>query len=460
MILLSPLLALAVGLHAEGSKTSRPSFLIKDSFDGGGEQLAVLPESDGKQPRLPSASEGAETKNSSDGRVWIEAPASGREERTRIADAGVAIEEIGPGSIEGIADPSALRRLKDEGVSFRLKGTVGGPTPEDFPPADRDFHNYERTKAALAALAAARPDLATAFSMGNSLEGRDLAGLRLTSSKRPEKDLPAVVFFGTHHAREHLSTEVPLLLAKTLIERASEPEIAKLLAERVVYIVPMINPDGVEKDLLGDRYHLWRKNARPNGDGTMGVDLNRNYSYGWGGGGASRNPSSETYRGPAPFSEPETQAVRAFVEGHPNIKILLTYHSFSELILYPWGHTYDPIKDDKDKRVHEIMAKRMAEWNGYTPEQSSQLYIASGDTTDWSYGEKRVFSFTFELTPKSMWDGGFYPGAKVIQSTFEKNLPPALYLIEKAGDPYAVLNEPNRSVVGGPVPPTSAAPAR
>jgi carboxypeptidase T len=121
---------------------------------------------------------------------------------------------------------------------------------------------------------------------------------------------------------------------------------------------------------------------------------------------------------------------------------LLSFHSFSELILYPWGHSYDPISQLKDRQVHEVMAKKMSTWNGYTPQQASQLYIASGDTTDWSYGEHRIISFTFELDPKNtgFGGGGFYPGAKVIPDVIRKNIEPALYLIEHADNPYRVLD--------------------
>ena len=97
------------------------------------------------------------------------------------------------------------------------------------------------------------------------------------------------------------------------------------------------------------------------------------------------------------------------------------------------------------------MAKTMAQWNGYTPEQSSQLYIASGDTTDWAWGAHKIFAFTFELTPKSMWNGGFYPGAGAIASTFAANLKPALYLLDLADDPYRAVS-PSEALARLPAP--------
>jgi carboxypeptidase T len=190
-------------------------------------------------------------------------------------------------------------------------------------------------------------------------------------------------------------------------------------------------------------YQLWRKNRRNNGDGSMGVDLNRNYGYGWGGDGASASPDDETYRGAKAFSEPETQNVKAFFDSHSNITIDLTFHTFSELILYPWGHTNEQIADAKAYAVHKTMAETMAKWNHYTPEQASDLYITSGDTTDWAFGTHGIISFTFELDPKMMFDAsrGFYPGQDFIMPVFQKNLEPCLYLIEYADNPYRVLDK-------------------
>ena len=197
----------------------------------------------------------------------------------------------------------------------------------------------------------------------------------------------------------------------------------------------MVNPDGVEYDIEGGKYHMHRKNMAKNADGSTGVDLNRNYGWGWGGGGASPNPDDDTYRGPAAFSEPESKAVRDFVNARPNLKVLLSYHTFSELILYPWGGSNDQIPDAPARTAFQTMAGEMAKMTGYTPEQSSDLYIATGDTCDWAWGEKGIFAFTFELTPKSMWDGGFYPGAGVVQRVFQANIRPALYLIDLSDDP-------------------------
>jgi carboxypeptidase T len=314
----------------------------------------------------------------------------------------------------------------------------------DFPEKDAIYHNYKELEADMRSLAARAPDLVSIFSIGKSTLGKDLWAVRLTKGAKgsqPSKK-PGIVFMGTHHAREHLSTEVPLLLAKHLVENRADAEIARLLETRDIYLIPMVNPDGVEYDIEGGKYHMHRKNMAKNGDGSTGVDLNRNYAWGWGGGGASPDPNDDTYRGPAAFSEPESKAVRDFVNARPNLKVLLSYHTFSELILYPWGGSDDHIPDAKALGAFQTMAGEMAKMTGYTPEQSSDLYIATGDTCDWAWGEKGIFAFTFELTPKSMWDGGFYPGAGVVQRVFQANSRPALYLIDLSDDPLRATKGP------------------
>lgn len=375
--------------------------------------------------------------------------AKNKYERSEIANLGVTIEGVIEDSVVAIGTAEELKAAKASGkleVFFKL-----GPKMLDFPDYDSQFHNYEELKQELQSLAAQYPQIVHLSSIGQSLEGRDLMLVTLSTDSN-DLSRPAVFFMGGHHAREHLSVEVPLQLIQYLAREyaAGNPRVVDLMSRRTVYVVPIVNPDGSEYDISTGRYKLWRKNRRNNG-GSFGVDLNRNYGYGWGGGGASPSPGNDTYRGSAPFSEPETQAIKSFIESHLNISIDLTFHTFSELILYPWGHKYNPIENQDDFRVHKTMAETMARWNGYTPQQSSELYIASGDTTDWAYGQLGIISFTFELDPQmspdKYWDPGkgFYPGQGLIEPVFRKNLEPCLYLIDLADNPYRVLNSTSSS---------------
>ena len=189
----------------------------------------------------------------------------------------------------------------------------------------------------------------------------------------------------------------------------------------------MLNPDGHEYSRTTNR--LWRKNRRDNGDGTFGVDINRNYGYMWGGLGSSGDTSSNVYRGPYTFSEPETQALRDLVSNN-EFGILLTYHSYGQLITIPWGYTNDPAPDES---LFRMMAQEMSELiravYGSDYEVVQNTYIA-GDLKDWAYGTLGILPFCIELRPASLQEGGHVLPEDQILPTFQETLPAAIYLIE------------------------------
>ncbi len=389
---------------------------------------------------------------------FVQIEAKNKLERSKLADQGVAIEFVLSDKVGIFADDATIARLKAEKFNvlseqaFEL-GRGGHQGVYGFPHGENKYHDYAEMKAAMNALQAANPDMVRVISIGKTYENRDIIAVHINSDKSAletsKSTKPGIIFMGQHHAREHLSQEIPIMLAEYLLKNKAEPSLGVLLQTRDIWIVPSVNPDGSEFDISKSEYQMWRKNRRHNYDGTYGVDLNRNYGYLWGTGGSSKQTSSDVYMGEAPFSEPETQVIKNFVESQSNTKILLSFHTFSELILYPWGHTFDPITDTKDKDTFVKMATTMATWNHYTPEQSSELYITSGDTTDWAYGEKGIFAFTFELSPDSMWGGGFYPGEGAIDPTFNDNLKPCLYLLDLADNPHRAL-QPGLDTVAGP----------
>ncbi len=383
-----------------------------------------------------------------EGRRFVQVAAKTKQDRTAIANAGVSIEFTRSDSVWGFATPEAVANLKDQNIvvlgNHDEEIARGGHEGVfDFPGNDSRFHNYNETVAMLRDLNSRNADITRLQSIGKSVEGRDIWAIHINTTPDAlmagQSTKPGFIIMGAHHAREHLSVEIPLMFLKHVLDNRTDSKISALLDNRDIWIVPIVNPDGKEFDIATGSYKMWRKNRRDNRDGRFGVDLNRNYGFKWGTGGSSKDTGNDTYMGPAPFSEPETRAVRDFVEAHLNAKVLLTVHTFSELILYPWGHSYDAIGNARDHQVFETMARTMAAWNKYTPEQASDLYIASGDTTDWAYGEHGIFAFTFELSPKSMWDGGFYPGQSVIDRVFNDNLRPMLYMLEVSDDPYRVV---------------------
>jgi len=324
----------------------------------------------------------------------------------------------------------AFRLLLILGLYLIITNSICDNGPTD--PTAGLYHTYAEIETELQQLASDYPAISSMTTIGKSLEQRELWAIKISDNVSQDEEEPVVVLLGAHHAREWISVDVPFLIAKHLIENyASDPSIAQLVNNSEIWIVPMVNPDGHQYSVMTDR--LWRKNRRNNGDGSFGVDLNRNYSYQWGGPGSSGDTFSEIYRGPSPFSEPETQAVRDFLE-QQSPKALISYHNYSQLVLYPWGYTYSPAPH---KALLDSLAVAMAHQirsvhgENYRPGQASTLYLASGDTTDWLYALLSSPAYTIELRPDSYNPGFELPEAE-IQPTFEENLPAALLLIDWA----------------------------
>lgn len=375
-----------------------------------------------------------------DDRYWITVRAADKYERTRLLEAGLSIEELRPGSVSGTIHKNSLPLLAEKGFVVESRKTLSQYLREDvkdFPAADSAYNNYKEATEILKNVAARNPDIASLFSIGKTVEGREIWTLRVNTTAKGETPSakPGAFYVGTHHAREHLATEVPLLFAVWLLDNRNMPDIKKYIETLDIYITPILNPDGLEYDIRTGRYQLHRKNTRINADKTVGVDLNRNYDSWWCTAGSSSYPGSDTYCGTAPFSEPETQAVKKFVEARKNLKTLMSYHSFSDLILYPWGGKYAPVEDERDREVFVKMAGEMAAVTGYTPELSSELYVATGDTADWAYKAGKIFAFTTELE-----GGTFYPGTGIIARTVKNNVKAAVYMLSVSDNPYQVLD--------------------
>ncbi|MEM4307621.1 MAG: M14 family zinc carboxypeptidase [Thermoplasmata archaeon] len=322
------------------------------------------------------------------------------------------------------------------------------------------YHTYAEITSILQGIAANYSSIAKLWSIGTTWEGRNIWCLKISDNVNVnETDEPDIAFYGLHHAREWISAEVPLYLAQYLVDNYNiDPRSTYLVNNREIYIIPVVNPDGLEYCQAG---HDWRKNRRNNGDGTYGVDLNRNYNGSqngdpngaWGGAGSSHTTSSETYCGPSAFSEPETQAVRDFVTSLHNqnnqLAISISYHSYGEIVYYPWGYAYSPEHGGSpvlttpdvtyQKKIAQEIASRITSQSGsgtYDPMQSGDSYLTTGDTDDWTYGYskyvwgKPTFPFTIELGTS------FQPPASAITQICQANLEGALYAIERASDLY------------------------
>jgi carboxypeptidase T len=300
------------------------------------------------------------------------------------------------------------------------------------------YHSAASLEQDMRQLANSQPDIAELCEIGRSVENRPIWALRIGERRGSTRK---VCFLGCHHAREWVAVEVPYRLAEYLVQHAGQNPVQQWLSQGEIWVAPMVNPDGHEYTRTENRLEnrLWRKNRRRNLNGSVGVDPNRNYGYMWGTlnvDTSSHVPSDETYVGPHAFSEPETRAVRDLI-ARELFRGLLTYHSYSQLILYPWGYTSRPITDPVNHDNLVSLAQRMqtlirdVHGTTYIPQQSSQLYPTAGDTTDWTYGVYQIPSCTIELRPRTQAEGGFILPAEQIQPTWEENQPAALEFIQR-----------------------------
>ncbi|MDA8130953.1 MAG: M14 family metallopeptidase [Elusimicrobia bacterium] len=376
-----------------------------------------------------------------DGRYWVTIKAADKAARTSLLEQGFDIIEVDRkgGTVSGIAGPELMDHLSSKSFSVIKRvplAEYSSTVSKDFPAADAIYHNYKETTDLLKELASKNSDIASLFSIGKTVEGRDIWCLRINPSAKGEaaSSKPGAFFLGNVHAREHLADEVPLLFAAWLMDHRNDADIKKYISTLDIYIIPMGNPDGVEFDIKTGSYQYFRKNMAKNSNGSRGVDLNRNFDSWWCQAGASNYPGSDTYCGPKAFSEPESQHIRDFMLARRNIRTHISYHSYASEILYPYGGSDSDVPNAKDKQAFIKHAGEMGKLTGYEPIKSSDMYIATGDSCDWAYDATGALAFTFELEGR-----GFYPGAAIVKGAVERNIKAAVYLLSVTDDPYRGL---------------------
>lgn len=281
-------------------------------------------------------------------------------------------------------------------------------------------------------------------------ESRPIYWLRISNQPNVDQGKPQVLYTAIHHAREPASLSQLIYYMWYLLENyGTNSEVTYLVDNTEMFFIPMINPDGYVFNETNNPTGggMWRKNRRNNG-ATFGVDLNRNYSYAWNTTGVSSNPASDVYPGPSAFSEPETQAVKWFTENR-DIKIALNYHTYGNLLLYPFGHQSI---QSADHNQFDIWSGWMVRQNGYNNMLSSWLYPASGDSDDWMYdGDLGTKPKVFAMTPETGSDvHGFWPASAEILPLCRENLTQNLTaahllldyakVVDKSPAVYSVLN--------------------
>ncbi|WP_036331386.1 M14 family metallopeptidase [Microbispora sp. ATCC PTA-5024] len=294
----------------------------------------------------------------------------------------------------------------------------------------------------LRAIADANKDVAKLESIGRSLQGKDILALRLTRQARvlPDGARPSVLYSATQHAREWISTEVDMRLLKYLVANKATPDVSRLLGTTEVWFVPVANPDGYDFTFTeGNR--LWRKTLRDNdGDGRItgndGVDPNRNFPTKWGYDeeGSSSVLSSETYRGTAPASEPETRAMDGLLR-RLRFKAQVNYHSYGPLLLYPQGWQVETTTADDPVYLALTGTDEKPAVPGFDPGVGAELYTTNGETTDHAHAAYGTLAWTPELDEGCEGCGFVFPDDEaLVQAEFDKQLPFALDVLTSARD--------------------------
>ncbi len=310
-----------------------------------------------------------------------------------------------------------------------------------------DFHTYTEAIAAMDAFVAAYPDLISPkFSIGQTIEGREMWVYKISDNPTVDEDEAEVFFNAYIHAREAITFEIIRNLSDHLLSNyGTDPDVTELVDNREIYLLPVTNPDGVEYNAQTDPGGggLWRKNRRQNSGGSFGVDLNRNFGFNWGydNSGSSGSQSSATYRGTAPFSEPETQNIRAFVNSR-EFGIIINYHSWGDLEIY--SPEYDSfLGEDYDELL--ALTRKRTQHSGYIGGTTWQiLYPINGGATDWMQLEETekppIFTILTEVGE------AFWPPESQIPALVAENLESNLEMIELADNPLRAL-DPAPSVV-------------
>ncbi|CAL9560237.1 M14 family metallopeptidase [Streptomyces sp. NPDC058947] len=379
-------------------------------------------------------------------------------DRTALQRTGVTVDEVhGHGVVvSGRADQ--IKQLRARGYEVTPLGAVPDRSAGeddvrlfDFPSGDSKYHNYAEMTSEINTIVSANPSIASQRVIGRSYQGRNIVAIKISDNVATDESEPEVLFTHHQHAREHLTVEMALYLLRELTsDYGSDTRVTNMVNNREIWIVPDINPDGGEYDIATGSYRSWRKNRQPNsGSSYVGTDLNRNWNYRWGCcGGSSGSTSSETYRGTAAESAPEVKVVADFVRsrvvgGKQQIRAGVDFHTYSELVLWPFGYTYSDTTTGMtadDHAAFKTVGQKMAASNGYTAEQSSDLYITDGSIDDYLWGAHKIFGYTFEMYPRSG-GGGFYPPDEVIERETSRNRDAVLQLLENADCMYRSIGK-------------------
>lgn len=325
------------------------------------------------------------------------------------------------GDIEALLSPSEFKLIEGLGteINFSFPQTLlAGP--------DKEYKSPDEIADFIQEMSGRYPEITSVKSIGKSLEGRDIWAIKISDNAKLDEKEPTILVNGMHHAREVMTPEITTDMIEYLLSNYGvDDEVTRWVDNTEIWVVPMFNVDGNNKVWEGSS--MWRKNTR----GGFGVDINRNYPYGWDScKGSSSNQGAQDYRGEAPASEPETQAMMNLVsEIKPVMNI--SYHSYSEIVIYPYGCR--PNRTPAEEAVEQI-GSEIGKLLDYKPGTAWELlYNADGGDIDWMYTAHQVIPFVVEVN--STWQG-FQPSYKKWRDkTVLRNRPGWMHLLRRLEGP-------------------------
>lgn len=276
------------------------------------------------------------------------------------------------------------------------------------------YLRYEEMLAAMDSMHLRYPNICSAkipiSTTLKSWQGRPLYYIKISDNVNTEEAAePKVLYTGLHHAREGLSMMNLIFFMDYILQNyKTDADARKIIKNCELYFVPCVNPDGYvyNQTTNPNGGGMWRKNRRNDATVQKGVDLNRNYGFQWGlASGSSGSQSSDTYRGPSPFSEPESQLIKTFAIQKKFIASL-HHHSYAKILFYPWDYTNT---NNPEAALFKQMGDSMTACNKYAVQHGagSLGYLANGTTPDWMYGDTTLkpksYSFTNEIGGNSFW---------------------------------------------------------
>ncbi len=362
-----------------------------------------------------------------------------------------------------IKDPDTLNQIHDLNVSMRidhnrvkernesLKKIMSSIKNDRSIPGFTCYSTVEETFQRMNNMVTNHPNLAEIVDIGDSWEkinltnqGHDIRVIKITNQSITG-DKPILFLSSAIHAREYATAELNTRFGEFLLNQYGiDADVTWILDNHEIHLLLQTNPDGRKQAEAGD---LWRKNTNQDHCGvssmSRGVDLNRNYPFEWGVGSSSTDGCSDIFRGPNEGSEPEVTFQMDYLsqiyadnrgadpsdaapENTPGI--FVDIHSFSQLVLWPWGYTTDPAANDNQLQA---LGKRTALFNQYRPLPVNNLVTTGGGSIDWSYGELGVASLAFELGTSFFQDCDTFEN-----EILPDNLEALLYLARVTQAPY------------------------